>query len=236
MAAVSTALIGAAVIGAGAAAYTADKNASTAKKATNAQISAAERQQAAATEINAPYVQAGENALSRIANLSGSNGAEAATTAMSEFTTSPGYAFRVAEGTKALESSAAARGMGLSGAAVKAGVNFAQNTAADEYSTYYNRLQQLAGIGQQAAAATTGAGSAATQQTIGAIGAGAGAQVASNNQTAAAVNNLLQNVAFGYSAYGNTGAATGAAGASIGQTGTTPSPFKPLQPNNGGVK
>jgi len=236
MAAVTTALVGAAVIGAGAAAYTANKNAETAKKATNAQIAAAERQQATATATNAPYVEAGENALQKIANLSGANGAEAATAARSDFTTSPGYAFRLEEGTRAIENSAAARGMGLSGAALKAGTTFAQNTAADEYSTYYNRLQQLAGIGQQAAAATTGAGNTATQQIIGATGAGAQAQMTSNSQTSAAVNNLLQNVAFGYSAYGNTGAATGGTGATIGQTGTTVNPLKPMQPAYGGVK
>lgn len=78
-----------------------------------------------------------------------------------DFQADPGYAFRLAEGKKALERSAAAKGMSLSGAQAKALTNYNQNFASNEYSNAYgrftndqtnlfNRLSGIAGTGQQA--------------------------------------------------------------------------------------
>lgn len=75
--------------------------------------------------------------------------------------TDPGYQFRLSEGTKALERSAAAKGMSLSGAQQKALAGYNQNFASNEYgnvynryntdqNTQYNRLASMAGIGQTA--------------------------------------------------------------------------------------
>lgn len=78
-----------------------------------------------------------------------------------DFQTDPGYQFRLGEGQKQIESSAAARGGLLSGAAAKALTKYNQNFASNEYQNAYNRfntnqtntfnrLANLAGVGQQA--------------------------------------------------------------------------------------
>jgi hypothetical protein len=103
---------------------------------------------------------------------------------MAQFQQDPGYAFRMSEGMKGLERSAAARGGLLSGAAMKGIQRFGQDLASQEYQNAFNRygierdrrlnpLQSLAGVGQtstnQLASAgqnyATGAG-----QAIGAAG------------------------------------------------------------------
>lgn len=81
---------------------------------------------------------------------------------MADFQRDPGYQFRLQEGMKALEGSAAARGMLNSGATLKALTRYGQDFAANEYQNAYNRfnadrdrrfgrLNTLANIGLQAA-------------------------------------------------------------------------------------
>ena len=67
-----------------------------------------------------------------------------------DFKTSPGYDFRMSEGTKALDRSAAARGRLFSGPQGKALTRFGQNLATDEYNQGFNRLTSLAGLGSGA--------------------------------------------------------------------------------------
>ena len=70
-----------------------------------------------------------------------------------EFQADPGYAFRLAEGMKALEQSAAARGNLLSGTTGKALQRYGQGLASQEYSNAFNRFQAeraaRAGLGAQ---------------------------------------------------------------------------------------
>jgi hypothetical protein len=85
------------------------------------------------------------------------------------FTTDPGYAFRLSEGMKALERSAAARGGLLSGATMKGLQRYGQDLASQEYQNAFNRyyaernaalnpLQSLAGLGQTSTQALGAAG------------------------------------------------------------------------------
>lgn len=67
-----------------------------------------------------------------------------------DYKASPGYQFRVDEGTKALERGAAARGGQFSGRQAKALTRFGQNTATADYDQNFNRLAALAGVGQTA--------------------------------------------------------------------------------------
>jgi hypothetical protein len=60
----------------------------------------------------------------------------------SDFQTDPGYAFRLSEGQKALDRSAAARGGLFSGEQLKANDQYNQNFASNEYQNAYNRYQQ----------------------------------------------------------------------------------------------
>lgn len=54
----------------------------------------------------------------------------------------PGFQFRLEQGQKALERSAAARGTGLSGGQMKALTDYAQGSASQEYGNVYNRALQ----------------------------------------------------------------------------------------------
>lgn len=74
----------------------------------------------------------------------------------------PGYQFRMAEGQKALERSASARGMLNSGGALKSLARYSQGLASDEFQNAwgrnqaentgrFNRLAAISGVGQQAA-------------------------------------------------------------------------------------
>lgn len=57
-----------------------------------------------------------------------------------DFQTDPGYAFRLQQGQKALQQSAAAKGMQFSGSNLKALTDYNQNFASNEYTNAYNRF------------------------------------------------------------------------------------------------
>ena len=87
------------------------------------------------------------------------------------FKTDPGYAFRFKEGMRALDRGAAARGGLLSGGYARKAIRYGQDYASGEYTNVYNRIANIAGLGQTAnqtnanAALYTGAnmGTAAAQ-------------------------------------------------------------------------
>jgi hypothetical protein len=117
-----------------------------------------------------PFLEAGykgQNRLMDLLGLSGNAGAAgygsaAKTFSMADFEQDPGYAFRMEEGLKALDRTAASRGGMLSGAALRGATRYGQGLASEEYQNAYNRyntnranilnpLQSLAGQGQTTA-------------------------------------------------------------------------------------
>ena len=92
-----------------------------------------------------PYRTAGTAALKRLEGALGLGGTAQAQQALEM---DPGYGFRLGEGMKALERMQAARGNMLSGGALKAGQRYAQDYASGEYQNAYNRLANIAGLGQ----------------------------------------------------------------------------------------
>ena len=96
-------------------------------------------------ELLDPYRKPGEAALKR---LSGALGLEGQAQPQQMLEMDPGYGFRLGEGMKALERMQAARGNMLSGGAMKAGQRYAQDYASGEYGNAYNRLANIAGLGQ----------------------------------------------------------------------------------------
>lgn len=98
-----------------------------------------------------PFTTAGTNALGVVGDISGANGPDAATAAMGNFFTSPGYQFRLDEGLRNINQGAAAQGAFRSGATVKAEDAYSQGLASDEFSNYYNRLFNLSQMGEKAA-------------------------------------------------------------------------------------
>ena len=160
------------------------------KDAANAQA-AAQRDAMAAqqamferqVQLQEPFRQAGLTAQNRLMTLLGlgpdTTAAEYGMAArpfdMQAFEQDPGYAFRMQEGMRALERSAAARGGLLSGNALRGITRFGQDLASQEYGNAFNRfqverqarlnpLQSLMGGGQTAANTLTGAAGAFGQQ------------------------------------------------------------------------
>lgn len=109
---------------------------------------------AAAQEALNPWREAGTDALGQLtAKIDAGPG---------DYTQSPGYEARLAEGQRAIERSAAARGNVLSGAAVKAATRYGQDYATTDYdnflSRYYDSLTPLQNLSGQGYAAANQAG------------------------------------------------------------------------------
>ena len=114
---------------------------------------------------------------------------------MDQFQADPGYAFRLAEGQKALERSRAAGGGLMGGATGKALIRYGQGMGSQEFQNAFNRfqtersarlnpLQSLAGVAQSA---TNVLGQAGQNYTTGASEAlGAGAQARASGYVGAA--------------------------------------------------
>lgn len=128
-------------------------------------ISYQEAAEQRAREDVAPWREAGVTALDEIGRMLKAG--------PGEFTESPGYQFRLGEGVKALDRSAASRGNVLSGAQQKGVTRFGQDYATNEYDNFLRRYYEkmnphftLAGYGSGAAG--TSAGNAMTTGTTGA--------------------------------------------------------------------
>lgn len=119
---------------------------------------------------------------------------------MANWQQDPGYQFRMNEGMKAINSAAAARGMGNSGATMKALTKYGQDYASNEYDKAYNRnfnrLSTLAGFGSQASNTNVNsAGNYGSQVAGNAIGMGnasASNQIAGANRMADFVNGSIK--------------------------------------------
>lgn len=185
---VGTAVVGGALIGA----YSADKASKTQSEAAERSadtVSAASRYaadlQQKQYEENVvrqkPFYDVGVNALPELVQAS-----KYTQFGPDQFQADPGYAFRLSEGQKALERSAAARGGLISGGALKAATRYGQEMGSQEYTNAFNRyqaerqarlgpLQSLTGMGQSTAN-TIGAAGQTNASAIGGYGmAGANA-------------------------------------------------------------
>ncbi len=134
---------------------------------------------------------AGQRALGNaaIGSIASLYGYDDGTPDMGAFFTSPDYQFNLAEGQKAIDRSAAARGGLLSGAAVKEGMRYGSGLASREYSSFVDRLLQQAGIGATGIGASAAAG-ANSAGNISSITQNAGnARASIYSQTGANVNN-----------------------------------------------
>jgi hypothetical protein len=208
------------VLTAASGAYGARQQAKAAKSAANAQVQAAAESARLQREMFAeqnrlqePFRQGGLTGQNRIMELLGIGGnAEAGDYgrygrdfAMSDYEADPGYAFRLSEGNKALERSAAARGMVMSGSMFKGAQRFGQDLASQEYQNAFNRyqvnrsnqlnpLQSLMGSGQSATNVLTGAagdlGRSLGENELGAGNARASGYIGSANAYTNAINQM----------------------------------------------
>lgn len=98
------------------------------------------------------------------------------------FRNTPGYQFQLAEGQRAIDSSAASRGGLMRGSTLARLQEFGQGLADQTYGQYYNRLAALAGMGQTASGSAASLGSS-TASNLGNIYMGAGDARASSYLT-----------------------------------------------------
>jgi hypothetical protein len=216
---VATAIVGSAVVGAGASIFGANKAADAQTAAADKASQIAQQQyQQTRTDLS-PYRDLGNQAAT---NLSSNIDRYTAPITMDQATLeqTPGYQFNLTQGLKAAQNSAAARGLGTSGAALKGATTFATGLADNTYQNQFNnavtnqtnafnRLKGLIDTGAGAAGATSAAGLAsATNQGTAIVGAG-NAQAGADIRTGQAITGLANNIS-GYAQrsnglYGNTG-------------------------------
>lgn len=128
-----------------------------------------------------PWRASGEEANNRLRSLMGFDGSNPTASLQS----TPGYQFRLGEGQRQVDNSAAARGSTLSGATLKALSRYGQDYASGEYQNQFNRLSGMSTVGQNAAAgqgaASMAFGNSQAQNTIGAGNANAAGNMGAAN-------------------------------------------------------
>lgn len=180
------AILGAAGLGAGASIFGGNKAAKAqekgvaesnaiAKQVSADQIALQREQFNKTLELQQPMIDAGNTSRNRLMQLLGlsaggaDNGSAMRDFSMADFQSDPGYEFRMNEGQKGLERSAAARGGLMSGGAMKDMARFSQGQASQEYQAAFDRFQtnrssklnpllSLSGSGQVAAGTAGAAG------------------------------------------------------------------------------
>ena len=147
------AIIGSSLFGANAANKAADTQAAAADRAAELQYKMYQEN----VQRQQPFLEAGVGALNKLTAA-----VDYKPFGMDQYKADPGYAFRLSEGQKALDRSAAARGGLISGGALKAATRYGQDMGSQEYQNAFNRyqteraallnpLQSLAGVGQTTA-------------------------------------------------------------------------------------
>lgn len=197
MSVVAAAIVGSAVVGGVAANRGARTQANAARDASNAQLQAQREANDLQREMYnqnradmQPWREAGMGALSQLTAGLAPGGEFNRNFSMADFQADPGYAFRQAEGQKAIDNSAAARGSSLSGATLKALARFGQDTASAEYQNSYNRWNNDVSNRFNRISGVAGTGQQATQQ-IGQYGQSTASNIAQGNMNTA--NNVAAN-------------------------------------------
>jgi hypothetical protein len=147
----AAAVIGSSVLGAAGSAYASRKASKTQDKATkeaaNIQREALARQE----ELSRPFRETGieaQNALARMAGIGPDTGAPdygvlGRPFGENELVVDPGYAFRLKEGMRDLDRRLSAGGGMFSGGALKAGQQYGQELASQEYQNAFTRAMEL---------------------------------------------------------------------------------------------
>jgi hypothetical protein len=169
---VATAIVGSAVVGAGASVAGSMAQSKATKSASNTQQQMYQQTRADLLPYNVAGQYATGELKNRLAELT-------APIVMDQeaLEKTPGYQFNLTQGLKSTQNSAAARGLGSSGAALKGAASYATGLADSTYQNQfnnantnktnaYNRLLQLAQLGENAAS-STGAYATQTGQSIG---------------------------------------------------------------------
>ena len=164
--AITASSVGSAAIGSRAA----SKAARAQTQAAEAGVASQERMLERQLAETAPFRELSLNQLNRLAALYGEGGEYARAPTLGELQMDPGYGFRLAEGQKALERSAAARGGLLSGSMLKGAQRFGQELSSQEYMNAFNRARQQRADVTNALLGLGGQGPAIAQTNVGSMG------------------------------------------------------------------
>ncbi len=207
---VATAIVGSALVGAGATLYASNKASQTQQNASNNAANVQREMYGQTREDLSPYRAIGgvaaKDLTTRLQDLTSPISIDPNVLENSDY-----YKFASTLGQKAVTNAAAARGLGKSGAALKGAAAFAKGLATDTYKTAwdmenqnksnaYNRLKGLVDTGENAAAQTGQAGTASASGQSSALIGGANAAAAGYNAAGGAINNLTNNLS-GYAMY-----------------------------------
>jgi hypothetical protein len=189
---VAVAIVGAGVLSAGATVAGSSAAASAQKSAAN-QANATQRYfYDQNKQILNPFITGGQQDYATLNSLLNPS------TAQNTLDRLPGYQFTLGQGLKSVQNSAAARGLGVSGAALKGAAQYATGLANSTYGSYVNNLLGGATIGENAGAALAGVGSnTGNQISSNQIGAG-NAQAAAYNSIGGAVGGAANNISQYY--------------------------------------
>lgn len=216
---VAAAVIGGSLIGAGASLASSSKQAGAASDAANLQG----QQYQQTRSDQAPWRQAGSNALSTIADM------------QPQFThtfdandlnanLAPNYAFQLAQGQAANQNAAGVAGGLVGGNALKGLQDYTQNAAGSAYqqavnnyntqqTNIFNRLSTIAGLGSTANQTTAQAGTTAAANAGNYLTSGAAASAAGTVGAANAVNNGISGyLGWNYLNGGSGGSSAGSSG------------------------
>jgi hypothetical protein len=167
---IEAAIIGSAVAGGLASSRGASKAARAQQQAAATAQATEERMLERQLAETAPFRDLSLSQLNRLAALYGEGGEYARAPGMEEIQMDPGYGFRMGEGMKALERSAAARGGLLSGSMLKGTQRFGQELASQEFQNAFARARQQRADVTNALLGIGGFGPSLASSAAGAIG------------------------------------------------------------------
>jgi hypothetical protein len=205
-----------------------------------------------------PYTQAGQSVLPNLTSLAtsgptggGPNYLDMASGMLppqmteAQLVTTPGYQFNLSQGLKAVQNSAAAKGLGVSGSAMKGAATFATGLADSTYQNQFanaqtrfsdainlnttqqgnlqnqfNRLNSVATLGENAGAQTGSTGASLANTSSNALMQGGAYQAAGATGTANAAQSAIGNATSNYLLQqaiggGGTGGYTGPTNAAV---------------------
>lgn len=194
----------ASIIGGSMQAGAAEDAANTTAAATREQTALQRQMYKEGVQRQKPFYDAGVNALGQYVQGIQPGGELARDFTMADYQVDPGYAFRLQEGIKALDRSAAARGGLLSGNQLRGVSEYGQNLASQEFGNAYNRFINQQNVRRNALASLAGLGqtTAGALNTLGGTYASNAANLAMNQATNQANAGLVSSRAWG-SAYGD---------------------------------
>ena len=168
---IAGAMIGGSLISGSMAGDAAESAAGTSAAASDRSLALQRQQYEEGVARQKPFYEAGVNALGQYQAGIQPGGALTRGFSKADYQADPGYGFRMKEGMRALNQTAAARGGMLSGNALRGAQQYGQELGSQEYQNAYNRfigeqgtqrnaLAGLAGIGQTAVGGMNTAGAA----------------------------------------------------------------------------